>query len=532
MSKLKKLLLSFIILIQLFGFSLATASTTHAQGTWYNQNYGEWSEKVFNSPDSEIFGERYTYAQVTWIIHSLTAILVGSGISNCATTNGEVSDQGITADQLQIIFNCVNKLQADSSLGAIPSLAFFGDTILKTRPASGIQYVADTASKFHIIPEAKAQGIGFATLTPIQDIWRATRNISYALLILAFIAIAFMIMFRVRISPQAIISVQSVLPRLFSSVLLITFSYAIAGFLIDIAYLSAGAIGVAIKTAGGTLSSESSTYLFTQLVQGNGLASIFVGMIILLIVITWALFQGGGVVALGALLHGNIGAAGVLFTIGVIVFLIIIFLIFILLRIIWLLLKTVTITILLVLAGPIMILLGVFPNAGGFWGWFRALAANLAVYPTIFILTFLSHYFFWGLFLGGITQGVADPETGIFRNPFNTFAIRAAAGGVVSLPGASMGSQVLGFVTAFVILALMPRAADLVQSLIQGKPFAFGAAIGEALAPPLAYTKYGVVTTAETGAPPFPFSGTLFGKFTTAQQDRAKALGRILGWIK
>lgn len=41
-------------------------------GPWYNQSLTQFSSKVFGgTPDNEIFGERYTFAQVNWIINSI-----------------------------------------------------------------------------------------------------------------------------------------------------------------------------------------------------------------------------------------------------------------------------------------------------------------------------------------------------------------------------------------------------------------------------------------------------------------------------
>jgi len=71
---------------------------------------------------------------------------------------------------------------------------------------------------------------------------------------------AFMIMFRVRISPQTVITVQSALPKIIFTLILITFSYAIAGFLIDLMYVVIGIFSF-IVTQGGIFDG-SATDLF------------------------------------------------------------------------------------------------------------------------------------------------------------------------------------------------------------------------------------------------------------------------------
>ena len=47
-----------------------------APSTLYNQGFTDWYAKVYGdeSPPSEIFGERYTAAQVQWILYSLVSV--------------------------------------------------------------------------------------------------------------------------------------------------------------------------------------------------------------------------------------------------------------------------------------------------------------------------------------------------------------------------------------------------------------------------------------------------------------------------
>src|SRR3990172_5935873 len=56
-------------------------------------------------------------------------------------------------------------------------------------------------------------------------------------LVLVLVAIGFMIMFRMKINAQTVISVENALPRIIIALILITFSYPIAGFMIDLMYL-------------------------------------------------------------------------------------------------------------------------------------------------------------------------------------------------------------------------------------------------------------------------------------------------------
>ena len=45
-------------------------------GPWYDQTPFQFAKRIgAGSPENEIFGERYTYAQVNWIINSLAVML-------------------------------------------------------------------------------------------------------------------------------------------------------------------------------------------------------------------------------------------------------------------------------------------------------------------------------------------------------------------------------------------------------------------------------------------------------------------------
>src|SRR5260221_2321909 len=454
-----------------------TPSTTSsaASGPWYNQNFGQWSGKVFDTANpNEIFGERYTYAQVTWIIHSIVAIVTGPAISSCttATTTGDLSKVAACLKGAGVL---------GMSGGAIPGLAGLTNSLVNAKPASGIGYIKDTANRLHVIPETYAQtGAGYNTLQPIQILWSVVRDISYALMVVVIIIMAFLIMFRVKISPQVIISVQSALPKIAIALVLITFSYAIAGFLVDLAYVFVGAFAAMINIAGTTgpkaISSIGTPALFTQLTSGNGLVSVTIGLLDFTI-----RFAIGGLALTAIGIVGTVTVVGLpIGILGALILLVgVVFILWILFRLFWLMVKTASITVLLIIVGPLMILMGTLSNAGGFGGWIKSIAGNLAVYPTVIIMVFLSHYFFWGWFLGTAAGafGVCGPAS------FNTFCIQPVGFGIVNLPGMPFGTPILGFLLAFMILFLIPKAADIVQSIITGKAFNYGAAIGEAFGP-------------------------------------------------
>lgn len=491
-----KLLVSLLATVTLF-FSIVPITLAQSAPTapWYNQSFPQWSAKVFGGDQNEIFGERYTYAQVNWIINSLTAIVIGSDITQCI--------QAGSTGNLKAVGDCASKLappttpqnsssKSTGASGPITTLAYLTGSMLSFRPASGMEYLKKTATNLHVMPQAYAQtgtGAGYNTLSPVQSLWGVVRDISYALMVVVIIIMAFMIMFRAKISPQVVITVQSALPKIAIALVLITFSYAIAGFLVDFMYVILAAFAAMIKIGDKVISQESITYLFGQLNSLNGLVSLSVGIIIIAAIITVisGVLIGGSAIAAFSGIGLTVTPGGIAAAVIMLIFAI--FLLFILFRLFWLMIRTAAVTVLLIIAGPIMILTETLGAGGGFTGWIRNLLANLSVYPTVAIMIFLSHYFFWGWAAGAITQ--------IFPsgNPLNTYAITAlnlnGTNGIINLPGMPIGTSVLGFALSFVILFLIPRTAHVIEATINRKPVDVAGAVSQGAGPITTAARFG-----------------------------------------
>lgn len=125
-------------------------------------------------------------------------------------------------------------------------------------PSSGVVYAYDTLQRVGFIPKTyAAQGIGMAALEPFRTMWNVFRNISYGILVVIMVALGFMIMMRMKLSAQTAISIENSLPRIVISLLLITFSFAIAGALIDFMYLiMAISISLLLQGAGPTFAAH------------------------------------------------------------------------------------------------------------------------------------------------------------------------------------------------------------------------------------------------------------------------------------
>lgn len=105
-------------------------------------------------------------------------------------------------------------------------------------PASGIAWTYSGLANAGFFPKAlAAEGIGMGSIQPFAKIWKIFRDVTYLLLVIVLIAIGFMVMFRTKINPQTVISVENSLPKIIIALILITFSFAIAGFMIDLMYM-------------------------------------------------------------------------------------------------------------------------------------------------------------------------------------------------------------------------------------------------------------------------------------------------------
>lgn len=481
----KKIISVLLIVLTLFvssaSFALAQAPTT---GPWYAPTKKQFDDKVFASNEEEIFGERYTQAQVYWIFYSIQNVLSSAGFSKCLADGGVtgVQSEAELIDKKPTIEQCAENLAPTANgsstspaaymdRGPILGLAAMIDTIRATPPASGVEYIAQKLQDFDLIPQAYAQGFGYTTLSSAQTLWTATRNMSYGLMVLVFIVFAFMIMLRVKLSPQTVISIQSALPRIALALVFITFSYAIAGLLIDASYLIQGLFAALIKsTAGvGANSAGITDHEIIPLVQQlNSPADAFVSAANFFLVLTLLFAVITLIPGIVTTIVGAIGA--IFFFLVALAFLIALF------RVFWLMVKTYAVLMLLIIGGPIYILWGTISLSGGLGSWVKAIVGHLSVFVAAGLLAFLAHMFFWGAYPTPWTF-LADTRA------FNPYLINPgqASLGAATLPGigSSNNPGFLGLAVGFVVLFSIPSLANMMKDFIlTGRAGRFESGIG------------------------------------------------------
>lgn len=144
--------------------------------------------------------------------------------------------------------SCLGADTKTGKIGFLPSpqtggaIGFMGNmiSVLYTPPLHTADYFRDLASNFGISKKTYAQnagGTGFQSLTPLIGVWSAFRNIVYLFLVIIFVVIGLAIMLRVKIDPRTVMTIQNQIPKIIIGILAVTFSFAIAGFLIDMMWV-------------------------------------------------------------------------------------------------------------------------------------------------------------------------------------------------------------------------------------------------------------------------------------------------------
>src|SRR5258706_12888378 len=165
---LKKLAISFLSFLILFSsiapnFLLVNAQVTATgkagavnqtapaptEGNWYNQGFDVWYNKVYDentSPGSEIFGERYTAAQVQWVVYSLMAFILNASLGNSSESQKAVAcfltNSGDINTCISTLKGLITSLTPPENIaqnrGENKNLL---SLVFKDRPFSGISYV-------------------------------------------------------------------------------------------------------------------------------------------------------------------------------------------------------------------------------------------------------------------------------------------------------------------------------------------------------------------------------------------------------
>jgi len=289
---------------------------------------------------------------------------------------------------------------------------------------------------------AQGLGIGFSSLDPILDTWKVFRNVAYLFYVILFLIIGFMIMFRQKISGQAAVTAQQALPNIIISLIAVTFSYAIAGLMIDLMYILMYLIIGLFPTqtfGNGTLNlrqialdKDIFNVVASLFTQGNLVGSAYQAVANTVKGLFNSQFAGAGE-ALGAI-------SG--FSFIVVFSLAMLFGTF---RLFFELLKTYISIVITIVLSPLALMLGALPGNNAFGSWLKTLIANLAIFPGILLILSLS------FILIGNTSAAGENPVGGFLPPY--------------LPGRGSGNAISLFLGLGVLLILPDLTAQIKKSL-------------------------------------------------------------------
>lgn len=180
---------------------------------------------------------------VSNMFHSFSCLAIGQSVIGqpCLTYQFEKNAQGL----LQGVPVLAQNNLSGGALGTVTSLI---GAMYQNPPVRTANYVASLGEEMGIVKTAHAQGVGVVgsgaqVLNPIFLLWQTSRNITYVIMIIIFIIIGIMVMVRNRINPQTVITAQAALPGLVIGLILITFSYFLAGLISDTAFLGTNLVG-------------------------------------------------------------------------------------------------------------------------------------------------------------------------------------------------------------------------------------------------------------------------------------------------
>lgn len=352
-------------------------------------------------------------------------------------------------------------------------------------PASGIEYLATSLKDLQLIQTANAQvgGTGQLVVEPVVKLWQGARNIAYLALIIVLVVIGLMIIFRQRINPQTVVSAQQALPGVAVALILITFSYFLAGLIIDLAFLLSHLFGIAIisslqptgtNTAAiirNVLENKNVFNLFTDFTIsgdlfgaageiGHAVGGVFAGpapqlLLGLLSGLAGALSCAAIAPPWGAVICGGLGAIGGLTGPNALIPLLVYVVLLIALlsamfRLFFSLIGAYVAIILNTIFGPFLILGSAIPGRGGLFGfWIRGLLGNVLIFPIVF-----------GLFaLVAALLNYGDPW--MLNGAVGTFTQTLPLFG--NLP-----ENFIRYILAYGLLLAAPGVPDYIRQLIAG----------------------------------------------------------------
>lgn len=329
---------------------------------------------------------------------------------------------------------------------------------------SSKEYIADILDSVGVpsVSSAYAQGTGYTAMTPFLPIWKVFRNLAYSLYIIIFIVIGIMIMLRTKVNAQTVISIQSALPNLLITLILITFSYAIVGFMIDLMYFL---IYFVVYLASSADLITTPTLAINRLLNYSAWGVLFEGRNS--IVSAAALAIGDVLSGLGT---GGLELAGTIISWLTPAYLVVaVYLAITMLKLMFALVKSYIMLLVQLITAPVQILFNALPGSKAFGEWLKKTASYLIPFPVAALM-----FIFAAVLVGDPTEATIFKGDG--ANPFgvNPAAIAAPTDQIwlppFTLTGSvDFGSRDILVLIGFFVFTMTPAAVKMAQEWMQVK---------------------------------------------------------------
>lgn len=300
-------------------------------------------------------------------------------------------NSALSSVQNQVRFNCGGFAKDESGNVYSPGILGIESkaiAMLYQNQPSGREYLADILDNIGIptVTKSYAQGTGYTAMSPFLPIWKAFRNFAYSLYIIMFVVVGIMIMLRTKVNAQTVITIQSALPNLLITLILITFSYAIVGFMIDLMYFLIYFVVYLISSTGII---SGPTQAIDRLLSYSAWSVVFEGRNS--IISAAALALGEVISGIGS---GALEVAGTILSMVSPMYLIVAVAFAIaMLKLMFNLLKSYVMLIVQTITAPIQILFNAMPGSKAFGEWLKKTASYLIPFPVAAAMFILAAVF-------------------------------------------------------------------------------------------------------------------------------------------
>lgn len=279
--------------------------------------------------------------------------------------------------------------------GALFMVASVADSGLKLNiPITTDQYLA-TINPF-TAKTANAQAADELNKGGLNTLWLNFRNTAFAFSAIILVIIGFMIMLRSRLDPRTSITAMNSLPKVVIAMVLIYFSFGLAGFMLDLGRLTLQLVYRTVPLSAGSI--------------GSGL----VELLLLILLAAAGPFVSGAIGGLTGGTSGLVTGVAKSLLVGPLLLLLLILGIFLLIVILNLLFKLVqryAQFIIYTLFAPFFFLWGALPGQSSF-GWFKSQLANVISIPAMLLIIRLATFIVFN------TSGLGGKDSFSLPSPF------------------------------------------------------------------------------------------------------------------